>query len=67
MNKNNCPITAKTMDSNNWLNGKLVLYFGTLRVIFKPFYELFCFNNHKATFTQKNFNCSLNHIYLLTD
>ncbi len=55
------------MDSNNWLNGKLVLYFGTLRVIFKPFYELFCFNNHKATFTQKNFNCSLNHIYLLTD
>ncbi|WP_165930026.1 IS1182 family transposase [Flavobacterium caseinilyticum] len=45
----------------------LALYFGTLRAIFEDFYGLFCFTNRKATFKQKNFNCSLNHIYLLTD
>jgi hypothetical protein len=45
----------------------LALYFGTLRAIFEAFYGLFCFINRKATFKRKNFNCSLNHIYLLTD
>lgn len=45
----------------------LALYFGTLRAIFEAFYGLFCFTNRKATFKRKNFNCSLNHIYLLTD
>ncbi|WP_426064402.1 IS1182 family transposase [Flavobacterium sp. DSP2-3-1] len=45
----------------------LALYFGTLRAIFKAFYGLFYFDNPKPTFPRKNFNCSLNHIYLLTD
>jgi hypothetical protein len=45
----------------------LALYFGMLRAIFYPFYGLFYFKNHKATFPRKNFNCSLNHIYLLAD
>jgi transposase len=45
----------------------LALYFGTLRAIFKAFYVLFSFENMKVTFLKKNFNCSLNPIYLLTD
>ncbi|SFE90449.1 transposase, partial [Flavobacterium xueshanense] len=45
----------------------LALYFGVLTAVFNAFYGLFCFDNPKATFPRKNFNCSLNHIYLLTD
>ena len=45
----------------------LDLYFGTLRAIFKAFYALFSFEKVKVAFFKKNFNCSLNHIYLLTD
>ena len=45
----------------------LALYFGVLRAIFKAFYGLFYFDTPKVTFPRKNFNCSLNHIYLLTD
>ncbi|MFM2292727.1 MAG: hypothetical protein RIS29_2540 [Bacteroidota bacterium] len=45
----------------------LALYFGTLKAIFKAFYALLYFYYHKATFTKKSFNCSLNHIYLLTN
>jgi hypothetical protein len=40
---------------------------GTLKAILKAFYRLFYFNNHKANFIRKNFNYSLNHIYLLLD
>jgi hypothetical protein len=45
----------------------LALYFGTLKAIFKAFYALFYFYYHKATFNKKSFNCSLNHIYLLSN
>ncbi|MFV8354384.1 transposase, partial [Flavobacterium sp. XS2P14] len=43
----------------------LLLYFGTIRAIFNPFYGLFYFNNHKASFNRTKFKCSLNNIYLL--
>lgn len=42
----------------------LPLYFGTLTALFKAFYGLFSFENDQVTFSRKNFNCSLNHIYL---
>ena len=45
----------------------LALYFGTIRAIFKAFYALFSFEKVKEAILKKNFNCSLNHIYLLTD
>jgi hypothetical protein len=45
----------------------LAFYFGNLRAIFKAFNGLFYYENGKVTFPRKNFNCSLNHIYLLTD
>ena len=45
----------------------LALYFGVLTSVFNAFYGLFCFKNHQPTFIRKNFNYSLNHIYLLTD
>jgi hypothetical protein len=46
----------------------LALYFGTLKAIFKAFYALFYFYYHKATFTKKSFNCSLNqNIYPLVN
>ena len=43
----------------------LALHFGVLTPVFNAFYGLFYFKNHQPTFLRKNFNCSLNHIYLL--
>ncbi|SFF37410.1 hypothetical protein SAMN04488131_1181, partial [Flavobacterium xueshanense] len=45
----------------------LALHFGFLTPIFNAFYGLLYFKNYQPTFLRKNFNCSLNHIYLLTD
>jgi transposase len=46
---------------------RLVLYLGPLTALFNAFYALFYFKNVKVTFLKKNFNCSFNPIYLLTD
>jgi len=45
----------------------LALNFGALRAIFKSFYILFSFKKVKVAHFKKNFNFSLNLIYLLTD
>ena len=45
----------------------LAPFFDDLTALFIAFYALFYFEKNKVTFTRKNFNCSLNHIYLLTD
>ena len=45
----------------------LAPFFEILTALFKAFYALFYFENVKVTFLKKNFNCSLNPIYLLTD
>ncbi|MFV5703545.1 IS1182 family transposase, partial [Flavobacterium sp. XS2P12] len=41
--------------------------FAVLTALFNTFYTLFYFENEKMAFIKKNFNCSLNPIYLLTD
>ncbi|MFE3872736.1 transposase, partial [Flavobacterium sp. ZS1P70] len=45
----------------------LALYFWIVKANFNAFYALFSFKKEKVTFLKKNFNCSLNLIYLLTD
>ena len=45
----------------------LAPFFDDLTVLFNAFYAKFSFENAKVTFLKKNFNCSLNLIYLLTD
>lgn len=45
----------------------MALYFGTLITVFRAFYTLFSVEKVTVAFFKKNFNCSLNHIYLLTD
>lgn len=42
-------------------------YFDALIGVFNAFYGVFSFVNLKATFYKKNFNSSLNHIYLLSN
>ncbi|MFV5703889.1 IS1182 family transposase, partial [Flavobacterium sp. XS2P12] len=44
----------------------LAQYFEVLTTLFNTFYALFSFKKQKVTFLKKNFNCSLNPIYLLT-
>ena len=41
--------------------------FLVLTALFNSFYTLFSFKDQKVTFRKKNFNCSSNHIYLLSD
>ncbi len=45
----------------------LAPFFDALTALFSAFYAKFSFENVKVTFLIKNFNCSLNPIYLLTD
>ena len=45
----------------------LVQRFAVLTALFSAFYTIFYFENEKMAFIKKNFNCSLNPIYLLTD
>jgi transposase len=45
----------------------LAPFFDDLTALFNAFYAKFSFENVKVTFLKKNFNCSLNPIYLLTD
>ena len=45
----------------------LAQFFDDLTALFNAFYPKFSFENVKVTFLIKNFNCSLNPIYLLTD
>jgi hypothetical protein len=45
----------------------LAPFFDALTALFSAFYSKFSFEKNKAPFTRKNFNCSLNPIYLLTD
>ena len=45
----------------------LALFFEALTALFNAFYAKFSFESMKVTFLKKNFNCSLNPIYLLTD
>jgi transposase len=41
--------------------------FEVLTALFNSFYASFSFTNQKVTLHKKNFNCTSNHIYLLTD
>jgi hypothetical protein len=45
----------------------LAPFFDALTALFSAFYAKFSFENMKVTFLKKNFNCSLNPIYLLAD
>jgi hypothetical protein len=45
----------------------LAPFFDAFTALFSAFYSKFSFENMKVTFLKKNFNCSLNPIYLLTD